>query len=439
MYKFSFLVKTLIATVILSIGIVISIRAVVCVEDADISPELKSRPVGVDGKIHVKYSFFDSNISTDSKNAILNAIAQWNDKSGATGVVFELAGPQDNVDLEFKPSTNNDDHNGCAGFKPAAGRVYYSPAWETRASNDVAHGATPMAHELGHYLGLDEAGENPMTPSIMNNPTSANCVTSTVPTSTVLDSDATKSGSCIAAVRPTPTPSPTPTPPLCLLEGMPCGYGDVCCNPNENWCNGNTGLCTDCPGQLVDGWCTETPIVIDVLGNGFNLTSFAGGVNFDLDLDGVAEPLSWTSAGSDDAFLVLDRDGNGTIDNGKELFGDVTPQPKPPAGVNKNGFLALAEYDKAADGGNEDGVINKHDSIFLSLRLWQDTNHNGVSEPSELHTLKDLGLKTIELDYKDSKRTDEHGNRFKYRAKVMDHNNAQMGRWAWDVILVKAQ
>lgn len=197
-------------------------------------------------------------------------------------------------------------------------------------------------------------------------------------------------------------------------------------------CNSNPGFQQNPTYDDGNQCCEPSPVLIDVLGNGFALTDAANGVMFDFNGDDIAHKISWTAAGSDDAWLVLDRNGNGLIDSSLEMFGNFTQQT---ASEERNGFLALAEFDKAANGGNADDSIDNQDAIFNDLRLWQDLNHNGISESSELFTLFAKDIVELDLKYKKSKKTDEFGNEFRYRAKVWDAKKKKVGRWAWDVFL----
>ena len=212
---------------------------------------------------------------------------------------------------------------------------------------------------------------------------------------------------------PPPPPPPQPTPTPCDPDAPPeIRFGNK---------DGGAGTCA-------------SPIIMDLTGDGFQLTSAANGVNFDIANSGTPVQIAWT-ANPNNAWLVLDRNGNGVINSGAEMFGNFTSQPSSP---HPNGFAALAVYDDPANGGNGDGVIDARDTIFSSLRLWVDANHDGISQPGELHALPELGIFSISLDYALSERKDQYGNLFRYRARVNQGMNgpADVGKTAYDVFLV---
>lgn len=203
-----------------------------------------------------------------------------------------------------------------------------------------------------------------------------------------------------------------------------------------------TQYCTNCP-EPYGGYCNDwgvqwywdeercecvyqaSPVVIDLDNDGYRLTNAADGVRFDLVGDGNPRQWSWTSRGSDEAFLVLDRNGDGRITSGKELFGDVTEQP---VSEEPNGFTALAVFDT-----NGDGWIKADDAIYQRLQLWIDANHDGLSQQRELFSLSDKGVESISCNYRLSKRSDRHGNRFKFKAKARING---IERWVWDIFFL---
>ena len=141
-----------------------------------------------------------------------------------------------------------------------------------------------------------------------------------------------------------------------------------------------------------DAPAPRDPLVVDLGNEGILLTSVDNGVYFDLDKNGFAEKTAWI--GPEDGFLALDRNNNGKIDNGGELFGDQVKLKN--GSISTSGFEALSEFDE-----NEDGVIDSNDSIFIELRVWIDSNQNGISEPNELKTLDELEIVSICLDYEE--------------------------------------
>ena len=243
----------------------------------------------------------------------------------------------------------------------------------------------------------------------------------------------------------------------CRTTGQTCGQTSDCCN---GACNGSN--CVACPspnsscGGTVDGrptqlqnlceypsndgcasgysyqtvnggpccMSTSSPIIIDVDGTGFQLTSAEDGVDFDFFADNHPIRIAWTAAGSSNAFLVRDLNRNHKITTGKELFGNLTPQPP---SDDPNGFRALAQFDL-----DHEGWVEEDEAEKGHIQLWNDANHNGVTDFGELHNLRQAGIKRISVRYREDRRVDQYGNEFRYEAAIDDLSNDHR---VYDVIL----
>jgi hypothetical protein len=198
----------------------------------------------------------------------------------------------------------------------------------------------------------------------------------------------------------------------------------------EDACEGgcDPGYTPSCQGdQTPDecGCCVDyTPILIDLTGEGVFLSGSKNGVAFQINDTGSKVRVAWPSS-PNTAWLVLDRNNDGLINDGSELFGNTTRLFE--GDIARNGYEALAEFDQ-----NGDGVIDHDDSVFRDLRLWVDLNRDGISQPEELIKLRTAGVVSMSLDAKESRRTDQFGNRFRYRAKVQ-FVDAPHQRFSFDV------
>jgi hypothetical protein len=213
----------------------------------------------------------------------------------------------------------------------------------------------------------------------------------------------------------------------------------------------------NCPGRSVGGGggsggggCGKggggrcgSPIVIDTRGTGFRFTNPKKEcVQFNL---GGVKCLSWPQHGSGVGFLVLDSAR--PIMSGEQMFGNFSPHSDGgvPSHPDPNGFLSLAWYDRPEQGGNMDGIIDRHDRIWKDLRLWIDehcyhTPGSCMSRPEELHTLDEFGITSLSLVYSFTEKLDEWGNDFRFGAPLnvtaKERQHSKDARIAYDVFLV---
>lgn len=222
----------------------------------------------------------------------------------------------------------------------------------------------------------------------------------------------------------------------------PASWCDLFCDPDPD----DVWECTHREDNyfwdydICDCVAGASPIVIDLERDGFSFTSANDGVQFDILSRGAPVQVAWTKAGSRDAFLSLDRNHNGFVDDSSELFGNFTLGAGGDKKRGPNGFAALSEFDLRANGGNGDGQISAEDRIFTSLRLWTDSNHDGISQPSELTTLQEAGIVAISLHYAAASHRDEFGNIMRFQTIVtMKRDALEYGlpkRGAVDVFFV---
>ncbi|HEX8408305.1 MAG TPA: hypothetical protein VF883_05535 [Thermoanaerobaculia bacterium] len=225
------------------------------------------------------------------------------------------------------------------------------------------------------------------------------------------------------------------------IAGIRSVQSDECAEVQDNWQTGNecwdanangscdvnefddcvdlnfNGRCDDAEGYVPDpdqdtcptGPPCWSPLIINLTREPWQLSGPDDPVAFDIDGDGFRNRMTWTSGNSSLAFLAVDRNGNGRIDSGAELFGNWTPLA--PGRRAVNGFQALEAYDT-----NSDRQVGAEDTNWSDLLLWIDRNHDGISQAGELQYVAESEIRAFELVYHWTGRHDKRGNYFAYQA-----------------------
>jgi hypothetical protein len=269
------------------------------------------------------------------------------------------------VEVNYDPAPHPQGYDAVANLQPG------NPGSPITGATITCHvslcSAELLAHEVGHVFALGDA-------------TDAAC------DNTIMD----------------------PTPP-----GSRNSYSAACGQASTDWRGPADGDASPPPTSDICEWDPSdvrcSPILINLGVGPYRLSGVDDPVSFDLNADGHLDRITWTARAAALAFLALDRNTNGRVDNGSELFGNATPLASGERAPN--GFEALKEFDI-----NVDGLVDQQDTGWGSLLLWIDANHDGISQPAELSSITHSPIVAIETDYHWTGRRDSSGNFFRYES-----------------------
>ncbi|MCU1231719.1 MAG: hypothetical protein JWO97_4603 [Acidobacteria bacterium] len=346
---------------------------------------------------------FEAGISTADQNTIRDAVNQWNAfftgmnlpapftfvASGGDVTVFAdqgLVGTQVGMLNKHEPGNGK-------------GRIGLNPDFANGENGFIKHSAL---HEFGHSLGFDHV-------------TGFACKGQTVMFSTI-----SPAGPWLGSLT------------ACDKSGARTAFAPTTGAPKA----GETQTPTS-GGDAITVY--GDPMVLDLNGDGVHTSDVFTPVRFDINGDGTKELITWTNPLTEEGFLWIDRNHNGRVDDGTELFGIGTDLP---SGIKaRDGFEALAMYDMPLYGGNSDGRVSADDAVWERLRVWIDRNHDGVCDPGEYGPLHRYHIEALNLESTWPAVDDESANALRihgsYSRSIIGNGRPHVENWAMDSLLFR--